>query len=262
MDKPAKSITAAKRSYDNFTADTGVDPATIDQPTKAPPLNMVSDATRSLPRPSQDDGSEYHQKAFAMSIQATKEALELLTDAELRTIVLDSAQQVPYVANLLLAKYDAKVLQEQQKVIDFDHHSKYVWRLYNREYARLSSSKQSEMAGNVLHAFLDSIATIRGSVHPQSSFGTKRSALETLRRMAKTLVMGACDELQSRVVKDFQGDPAFEDAMSHVIQAMVPSEREQMCKVNGGEILEKLDELSELGEGHCVLEEIPESGLC
>ena len=94
-------------------------------------------------------------------------------------------------------------------------------------------------------------------MHVNSSLGTKRSALETLRKMAKTLLMGGPDVISHELMKDFQEDPAFEDSMCHVIQAMNVEERAQMCRVNDGEILDKLDELVRLSRDHCVLEGLP-----
>ncbi|KAF2872298.1 hypothetical protein BDV95DRAFT_569443 [Massariosphaeria phaeospora] len=177
---------------------------------------------------------------------------------ELKTILLEIGYLQPAVAVRLRLAYEKIVQRERARVQSFDFHSKEIWHILNRKYASLSGSKAYNISGEVLHDITETIQGISdqaGALH--SSFGTKQSGLETLRKIGKTICLGSNDTLGHEVLKMFgQGETALEDAMESIVQTMSDDERLKMCDVNDGRstFLDKMEELRELADDHCVFE--------
>lgn len=97
----------------------------------------------------------------------------------------------------------------------------------------------------------ETIANIRKQTLAHSSFGTKKSALETLRKIGKTIALGGMDEFGSEVISQLQEDGSpLESAMCDIVKEMKADERARM----GGDrdwIL-KVKELVELGSEHDI----------
>jgi type II secretory ATPase GspE/PulE/Tfp pilus assembly ATPase PilB-like protein len=133
--------------------------------------------------------------------------------ATIKRLILTLAQSDPVAANLVHHCYDSHIRREQSKVIDFDPYSKHIWSAINSRYSRLSGSKQYEKAFEVLDDVTGMISTISQKASAQhTSFGTKRSALETLRKIGKTICLSG-DTVGHEVRKQFQHESALEDAM-------------------------------------------------
>jgi hypothetical protein len=88
----------------------------------------------------------------------------------------------------------------------------------------------------VFHSVEDSISSISNSVTVNSSWGTKVSAIETYRKITKTICLSE-DMLGHDIRKMYQCCNSLTLAFIHVLERMSSEERERMC-------------LSVMGEAH------------
>jgi hypothetical protein len=121
------------------------------------------------------------------------------------------------------------------KVIDFDHYSKSVWYSINKNYASMSGSKQYDVSFSVYDKIRDIVSSIseRAGVD-HASFGTKKSALGTMRNIGKTICLNGGDTLGHEVQQQASHDTSFVDGMFEVVDAMSEAEREKMCALYDG----------------------------
>ncbi|KAJ8119647.1 hypothetical protein O1611_g10562 [Lasiodiplodia mahajangana] len=113
----------------------------------------------------------------------------------------------------------------QARVINFDSYSKEAWHILNTSsYTEGSGSKQFEASFDARSDVVACINSIGDETHPQSSYGTKLSAIETLRKIAKTILL-AEDTLGSEVRKEFQHETCLSDIMLRVAESMSPEEQ-------------------------------------
>ena len=94
------------------------------------------------------------------------------------------------------------------------------------------------------------IGSIRKQTLAHSSFGTKKSALVTLRKIGKSTVLnGACDEFASEVLNTLHHEePSLDKAMSEIVDEMSEDEKAKMR--SDREWVEKVRELIGLGKDH------------
>lgn len=82
-------------------------------------------------------------------------------------------------------------LSQVQPVVDFDHYSKSAWRaLNNSAILSMGGSRQYVESGHVYGFILECIISIDEKTKADSPLGTKQSAVETLRKIAKTVILG------------------------------------------------------------------------
>lgn len=93
----------------------------------------------------------------------------------------------------------------------------------------------------------DSILFIQQNVTVNASFGTKASAIETLRKIAKTICLSG-DVMGSEIRKMYQVYNSRTPAMIHVLKCMSDEEWDKMCPVNHGwgPISQKMEEVAGL----------------
>ena len=149
--------------------------------------------------------------------------------------------------------------REATRVISFDYLSKSAWHALNTKYASSSGSEEYESSWDAKQEVTDAIEAIREQVKPESSFGTKKNALETLRKIGKSICL-APDTLGHEVVKQFQSDDCLEDAMKEILQTMTAEERIDIAKSTDakGQFMDKMDELVGLADGYCIFEALTE----
>ena len=141
------------------------------------------------------------------------------------------------------------------KVIDFDHYSKTAWRAINTQYKSMKGSHQYRASFGVQEDVVGCITNIRRKCPAEASYGTKKSALETLRKIGKTVCMSGGDVIGLEVQKGFQIDTTLEDTMYGIVQKMTQGERDMIMK---GDFGVKLEELAELSKNYCVFEKLDE----
>ena len=74
-------------------------------------------------------------------------------------------------------------------MIDFDHHSKEVWYVLNKKYRKASGSTQYDLAGDAYGEITSGIDDIANQYKSHASFGTKCNAIETLRKICKSIAL-------------------------------------------------------------------------
>lgn len=170
----------------------------------------------------------------------------------LRDLLLAAATQSSQVAAQVVARQNDIVDAEKTKVIDFDHFSKGVW----HEMARgggSSGSRQYRLGLEVSVTVEETIAKIKEQSPSHSSFGTKKSALVTLRKIAKTIVLSGNDTMGHEVINQlYQDGEPLDKAMHYVVDGMSEDERNEMR--SDQEWVDKVKELVELGRNHDMYE--------
>lgn len=186
------------------------------------------------------------------------ELLDTLDEKTIRRLLLVAAKENSRVAELIEIQADNLKAIERTKTIDFDYHSKSVWRTLNVQYAKLKSSHQYQMSGEAFESVSSCIEDIRDRCPPYASYVTKFSALETLRKIGKTIIMSNDDELGREVQNDFGHDTVIEDAIKDIIEPMTSEERKDLMQEPCGDMIwmDKLKELHNLGEDYGIFESL------
>ncbi|EON67020.1 hypothetical protein W97_06136 [Coniosporium apollinis CBS 100218] len=182
-------------------------------------------------------------------------AINALSEGTVRRILLDAAHTHASVLLRIDAAYNALVAREQARVIDFDHFSKSVWKELNNDHRHENGSRQYNSAGPAYHYVVSVIDTIRTEAGPESSLGTRISALETLRKIGKSIALSGTDVLGHEVIKSFQQTDCFEETMRDILEV---ANEEEIVAAMSDEFIDKLEELVGLGEGQCIFEGLPE----
>ncbi|MCJ1391275.1 hypothetical protein MMC18_004138 [Xylographa bjoerkii] len=171
------------------------------------------------------------------------QAILSLPDATIAGLLLHAAGQHPDVAANIAAAVERVTAQndahaESARVIDFDHYSKTAWRAINLQYKSMKGSYQYNASCGVQDDVVGCIEDIRKQCPAGVSYGTKKSALETLRKIGKTVCLSGGDVIGHEVQKGFHMETCLEDTMGTL----------------GG----RMEELVELSKGHCVFETLDE----
>lgn len=169
-------------------------------------------------------------------------------------ILLRAAASNPIVAQERENAYAELVKAETRKVTDFDHLSKSAWYTLNVSYQRLSDSRKCDMAGEAYAEVLGCIESIDGDCPSYASYGTKKSALETLWKIGKSICLSSNDMIGREVVKCFQEDGTLEKTMLGIAGSLKEQEREMFMR--DGEFEGKIRELDALGHGQCIFERL------
>ena len=175
--------------------------------------------------------------------------------ATLRRLLLGAARLSPTVANLVIATRDGTVAAENTWVIDFDQHSKFVWRTL-ADGDSMSSREAFDASADAVSSIEDSISTIAESSPAHASFGTKKSALVTLRKIGKSVAIAGPSEMAKQVRQDMGVSQTLEDAMLEIVGGMKDHEKQQMREDT--EWIEKMEELIELAKGRYFFESLGE----
>ncbi|QDS76061.1 hypothetical protein FKW77_005717 [Venturia effusa] len=168
-------------------------------------------------------GPEYDLRAALESIPKS-----LLIDNLLRLNVSN-----PSIATWARSYHHFLAQREQRKFISFEHHADSLWKEINIRHDKLGGSKQYELAGDVMQDIKDSLETIGNQVQPFSSWETKRSAMETLRKITG-VILDSSGVIADEIRKDFRYDGSVNDAFLKVVRTMSHEERARMCKMDDG----------------------------
>lgn len=146
-------------------------------------------------------------------------------------------------------------LSQMRPVTNFDHYSKSAWHALNdRELLALSGSRQYTMAGDVYSDICDCVNAIDEMTKDDAPLGTKQNAIETLRKIAKTVILGE-DTVGYEVRKELQNDSHISDVMIRIAESMTPEERlrtGRRADDKGGTLISKLEWVRDEAEGHCL----------
>ena len=144
--------------------------------------------------------------------------------------------------------------------IDFSKYSGSAWYALNKKYKSSKDSVEYENSWAAASEVKDCVGSIRRQATlPSSSFGTKRSALETPRKIGKSVTL-APSTLGSEVIKQFQYEDCVEDAMKKILLGMSAAEVKQVAQSadEKGMFVDKVDELQASAAGLCIMEGLEE----
>jgi hypothetical protein len=179
--------------------------------------------------------------------------LSLLPAETINKILIQAAQQHPDVGESVVSEYTKMLAAEQAKTIDFDKYSKLAWKSMNAKFSRASGSRQYEKSFEVSGEITDCINAISDATPAHASFGTKKSALETLRKIGKSLSLCEGGTLESELVKQWQMDNQLESTMMRIAQSMTVEER---AAIMTKEFQDKLIELETLSSERCLFDDL------
>ncbi|KAJ5767507.1 hypothetical protein N7533_000090 [Penicillium manginii] len=186
----------------------------------------------------------------------TKEQLGTLKIDCLLELLRNASMKHPDVNATVTSAIQSAQEERRKHVIDFDHYSKSIWKTINVTYRSRKGSKQYEVAFDVAGDISSTISRIAEQCTEFPSPGNRRSGLETLRKIGKTICLSSNGTLGHEVQKEFQSDPCLENAMYDIVSEMSPEERDNIVNdLMGPESLfTKLNELKKLAEGYCIFE--------
>ena len=177
-----------------------------------------------------------------------KSIIDKWDEQTVREVLLATAQHVPDAAALIVRRRDSIRREESAKVIDFDYQSKVAWHALNNRRDKRNGPRGFEAGIDAAITVSQTIAEIKEQTPAHASFGTKKSALVTLRKIGKSIALGGRnDEFGSQVIKTLSNeeDPLAK-AMLEIVGMMTEEEKAKMR--DDKEWIEKVEELMKLGE--------------
>lgn len=185
-------------------------------------------------------------------------SLESLSQNTIHNLLVQAALRHSDVLESITGAYEDVRATEQAKVIHFDCDSKAVWKKLNVEYSSLSGSKQYDRSYDVVQYIDANIKSIVRQAGPTASAGTRRNALEVLRKFGKSIVLSDSHTLGSEVRKNYQYDTSLVDGMKKIAKGMTEPERQDARWGPAGsqEFGKKLIELRNLSDSYCCFEGI------
>ena len=169
-----------------------------------------------------------------------RKIIATLDESTIRDLLLSAAINSSQVAAQIVARRNDIV-----NSIDFDHFSKSV--CHERGGSR--GSKQYDLGLEASVTVEDAIAQIKEQTPSHSSFDTKKSALVTLRKIAKTIVLRGNDTMGREVINQLHqdGEP-LDTAMHYIVDGMSEDEKDKMR--SDQEWIDEVKELVELGRNY------------
>ena len=217
-------------------------------------------ASRPAKRARATSNSDTSQSVISPArVAKLSESIDFLDEDTIKDYLLLAAQESPKIASLIESAATAIKDAEAAEVIDFDSKSKSVWRTLNCEYSRLRQSAQFERSGDACHDVERSIQYIGDNCPAHASYGTKRSALQTLRKIGKIICLTG-ETMGRQARQHFHADRTLEKTMKGILESMSVEDRASMISERDGDTtyIEKLKELHELGSGYALFEDLDE----
>ena len=202
-------------------------------------------------RPAKRARSDSHTDAVDPS-----KILELVGSLDPKTIsqlLIAAAKIYPDVAFLVQQEADRIAAAERAQVLDFDYLSKSVWKTLNVTYERLSGSNAYEMSGHAENDIEDCIEKVRRSCPKTASFKTKENALETLRKIGKSICLSN-GVVGHEIRKSCGRQTTLISTILGIAESLANEEIERLrpwCN-------DKLVELQGIANGYCVFEDLAE----
>jgi hypothetical protein len=165
--------------------------------------------------------------AYADGIHHSVKALPMPTLQE----ILQSAALAHKDVAARLCEAAVRFMRSQQTTtVDFDYLSKDVWKALNVTYGKLNGARQYDLAGEAQRVVVGCIETIRRGCATVASYETKLNAVETLRKIGKTICMSGNEIVGREIIKAFESEKILEDTMLAIVQSMTDDERGKLLK--------------------------------
>ena len=202
-------------------------------------------------RPTKRARSDSHTNAVDPS-----KVLELVSSLDPKTIsqlLIAAAKIYPDVASLVQQEADRIAAAERAKVFDFDYLSKSVWKTLNVTYERYSGSHAYEMSGHAENEIEDCIEEVRRSCPKTASLKTKENALETLRKIGKSICLSN-GVVGHEIRKSYGCQTTLISTILGIAESLADEELERLrpwCD-------DKLVELQGIANDYCIFEDLGE----
>jgi hypothetical protein len=217
--------------------------------TKRARSNTIGDAHI---KPDSDEVIEV--PAPQVSAEEVSRRIKQLDSRSVADILQLAAQTHPDVLGMI---DDAiRVIQERKRnrVIDFDHHSKSIWKSINVTYKSMRGAKQYDISGDVAMSVISTIELITRQCGPSTNPQTRFNGLSVLRKIGKTIALSSTDTLGHEVQKWFQSDASLTKGMLKILHSMETGEIKALRDDESSPeaLWPKLKELEELSRDYCI----------
>ncbi|KAH8681410.1 hypothetical protein BX600DRAFT_505101 [Xylariales sp. PMI_506] len=179
--------------------------------------------------------------------QQIKEWIDLLPIDTVKIILGVAALQDPAVADSIRMNVEAVRQLERTRRISFDHFSKQAWHLLNR---RGGGSREYEAGLDAATDIGAMFREILGSTSAHSSYETKFSAVETMRKMFKSTLLSSTHaaSVARRNAEGWDGD------FARALALFGYEEMETLVWSDDGEWLRKVEEVAALAARYGLFE--------
>ncbi|KAG9582709.1 hypothetical protein KCU77_g11182, partial [Aureobasidium melanogenum] len=180
-------------------------------------------------------------------------ALDSFSAAELRQLLRLAVQKHPSLASDITSEHAQKASFGASKTVNFVHYSNDVWHTLNSKQ-HLDPAKGRQYADKAVQRIANDISSVATQVRRESSIVTKKNALETLRKIGRSVCL-ATDVVGERVKDVLGSDKMFVDAMIKVADSFTEDDRRTLWAGGSGtEIVKRLEQLDELRKCYRVFD--------
>ncbi|KEQ63446.1 uncharacterized protein M437DRAFT_46444 [Aureobasidium melanogenum CBS 110374] len=182
-------------------------------------------------------------------------ALDSFSATELRQILRIAVQRHPSLASDITSEYAQRVSLGASKTVNFVHYSNSVWHTLNSKHY-LDPAKGRQYADKAVQRIANDISSVATQVQRESSLVTKKNALETLRKIGRSVCL-ATGGVGERVKNVLGSDKMFVDAMIKVADSFTEDDRRTLWAGGSGtEIVKRLEQLDELRRCYRVFDRL------
>ena len=181
------------------------------------------------------------------------ELIDSMDPKTIKRLLITAAKTYPDIASLVQREFDRIAAAEPVKVIDFDYLSKSVWKTLNVTYDRLKDSQAYEMAETAARSIEGDIGKIGAHCPKTASFKTKENALETLRKIGKSICL-SIGVIGREIRKSYGSGGILVSTMFEITQSLTHEEIERLrpwCD-------DKMVELLGIANDCCIFEDLGE----
>lgn len=185
------------------------------------------------------------------NLKTLHRAIRSLTEQERQDLLYEAAVRHQDIRQFVCSRYEELTRTQQGKVIDFSSHTRGDW---SRLQVDLPDHMRDDPAHDPVNAVNDSFSAIASQVHPESSMGTKRNALEALADIVLDIWQSTDNEAD--YMRDRLSDNEnFAINLMRCLEAMTAEELAKL-RANDEDVVEKFDELVDLLGGEDGLPEL------
>lgn len=178
----------------------------------------------------------------------TTKRVDLLDDNTIKRLLITAAEMYSAFDRLIQIECKEKVAEELKRVRDFDWLSKDAWKTLNVTYAKIRDSHAYELSGEAYGSIESSFDIIRRDCPSSASSKTKENALETLRKIGKSICLS--DGTIAYEVRKSGWTYDLSYTMKPIVKSLTDPEKRKLQPWYDN----KLVELSRLAEGYDKLQ--------
>lgn len=163
-----------------------------------------------------------------------------------QSLLYQACLQSSSISDLILAANQERIAAEAAlPPVNFARYSQACWYTLNKKFAKLSSSKQFDVMGEICEDLSCNREAIMDLAGPDTRWETRRNALEVLRKICKSIMLCAQSQIRHEIMKDGMVLGEFAESMMELARGMGKDERVRYEKEG---LYAKLRELEELCE--------------